>query len=100
MSFDERELSIQRTRNGMNLTFAENLIQPLLQWSWLATVPLRMAEKSSRTSLAVANGQFFIAKRISLEAISGFNQISHQVLDDIELARALIGAGFHGMHLF
>ena len=29
MSFDERELSIQRTRNGMNLTFAENLIEVL-----------------------------------------------------------------------
>ena len=29
MSFDERELSIQRTRNGMNLTFAENLIDEL-----------------------------------------------------------------------
>ena len=29
MSFDEKELSIQRTRNGMNLTFAENLIEVL-----------------------------------------------------------------------
>ena len=79
------------------ISLSERLIQPLLQWSWLATVPLRIAEKSSRTSLAVATGQFFIAKRISLETISGFNQISDQVLDDIELSRALIGAGFHGM---
>lgn len=29
MSFDENELSIQRTKNGMNLTFAENLIDVL-----------------------------------------------------------------------
>lgn len=29
MSFDENELSIQRTKNGMNLTFAENLIEVL-----------------------------------------------------------------------
>ena len=43
-------------------TFGERMIQPLLHWSWLSTVPLRMAEKSGRASFAVANGQFFAVR--------------------------------------
>jgi glycosyltransferase involved in cell wall biosynthesis len=36
---------------------AERLVQPLLQWSWLALLPLRWAERTRRPSAAVANGQ-------------------------------------------
>lgn len=75
---------------------AERLIQPLLQWSWMATVPLRIAERSSRSSLAVANGQLFLVKKSALMRIGGFEAIASQVLDDIELARALIKSGAHG----
>jgi len=71
-------------------TFAERLVQPLLQWSWMTTVPLRLAERSKRTSLAVANGQFFLVKKSSLDVISGFEAIAAEVLDDMKLARALI----------
>lgn len=77
-------------------TFAERLIQPMLQWSWLSTVPLFVAQRSSRTSLAVANGQFFLVWRQSLEQINGFKSNSQKVLDDIELARALIQSGCKG----
>jgi glycosyltransferase involved in cell wall biosynthesis len=77
-------------------TFAERLIQPLLQWSWMSTVPLRIAEKSSRTSLAVANGQFFVVRKSALSKINGFTAIASEVLDDIELARALIKSGARG----
>ena len=77
-------------------TFAERLIQPLLQWSWLTTVPLIIAEKSTRPSLAVANGQFFLVKRSALASISGFQSNSNQILDDMELARALMKSGAHG----
>lgn len=77
-------------------TFSERLIQPLLQWSWMSTVPLRIAEKSSRTSLAVANGQFFLVEKNALDQIGGFSAIASQVLDDMELARALIASGAKG----
>lgn len=77
-------------------TLAERLIQPLLQWSWMSTVPLRIAEKSSRTSLAVANGQFFVVRKSALSKIDGFTAIASEVLDDIELARALIKSGARG----
>jgi glycosyltransferase involved in cell wall biosynthesis len=78
------------------ISFAERLVQPLLQWSWMTTVPLRFAERSNRTSLAVANGQFFIVKKSSLDVISGFQSIATEVLDDMKLARALIATGAHG----
>ena len=77
-------------------TFSERLVQPLLQWSWMTTVPLRIAEKSSRTSLAVANGQFFMVKKSTLDQIGGFESIAKEVLDDMKLARALITSGAHG----
>lgn len=78
------------------ITFSERLIQPILQWSWMSTVPLSIAERSSRTSLAVANGQFFLVKRERLLQINGFQSNSAQVLDDIELARALLRSGAKG----
>jgi glycosyltransferase involved in cell wall biosynthesis len=77
-------------------SFSERLIQPLLQWSWMSTVPLRVAEKSGRTSLAVANGQFFVVRKSALDQISGFTAIASEVLDDMELARALIKSGARG----
>jgi glycosyltransferase involved in cell wall biosynthesis len=78
------------------MTFSERLIQPLLQWSWMSTVPLRVAEKSARTSLAVANGQFFLVRKSALGQIGGFTAIAAEVLDDMELARALIKSGALG----
>jgi cellulose synthase/poly-beta-1,6-N-acetylglucosamine synthase-like glycosyltransferase len=76
--------------------FSERLIQPLLQWSWMSTVPLRIAEKSARSSLAVANGQFFLVRKSSLDQIGGFTAIAAEVLDDMELARTLIKSGALG----
>jgi glycosyltransferase involved in cell wall biosynthesis len=78
------------------ISFAERLIQPLLQWSWMTTVPLRIAERSARTSLAVANGQFFLVKKSALELAGGFHKIATEVLDDMKLARALISTGSRG----
>lgn len=77
-------------------SFTERLIQPLLQWSWMSTVPLRIAENTTRTSLAVANGQFFFVRKNALDQIDGFAKISTEVLDDIEIARALMKSGARG----
>ena len=79
------------------LTFSEKLIQPILHWSWMSTVMLRLAEKFPRRSTAVANGQFFVARTTSLAAVGGFTSVKHQILDDIELARSLIASGCKGV---
>ena len=78
------------------LTFTERLIQPLLQWSWMASVPLRIAEKFPNRSMTIANGQFFIVKRDAYLAIGGHSSIKNEILDDLELARALVAAKFRG----
>ena len=77
-------------------TFAERLIQPLLQWSWLTTVPLRYAEKSGQKSMAVANGQFFVVRRSALASIGGYQSVKHAVIDDVFLARELVKNGSSG----
>jgi len=77
-------------------SFAERLIQPLLQWSWLTTVPLRYAESSGQKSMAVANGQFFVVRRSSLAGIGGYQSVKHAVIDDVFLARELVECGSTG----
>ena len=77
-------------------TFGERLIQPLLQWSWLTTVPLRFAEGSGQKSMAVANGQFFVVRRSALNSVGGYQSVKHAVIDDVFLARALMASGSSG----
>ena len=77
-------------------SFFERLIQPLLQWSWLSSVPLRFAERGKFPSMIIANGQFMIIKRESYIAAGGHKAIRHEVLDDLELARLLVKSGFKG----
>jgi glycosyltransferase involved in cell wall biosynthesis len=77
-------------------SWSERLIQPLLQWSWMSTVILRIAEKSSISSMVVANGQFFVVRRAALAQVSGYKSVCNKVLDDVELARALVKQGSHG----
>ncbi len=77
-------------------SFSEKLIQPLLHWSWMTTVILRVAEKKPSASTAVANGQFFVSRKPALDSISGFTSVQKKILDDIEIARSLISSGFRG----
>ncbi len=77
-------------------TPAERLVQPLLQWSWLTTLPLRVAERSPRPSLTAACGQFVVVRRDALERAGGFATVRDAVLDDIALVRAVKAAGGRG----
>jgi hypothetical protein len=54
------------------VTAAERLVQPLLQWSWLTFLPLRLAERSPRESLSAANGQLLAVRRAKHELARGF----------------------------
>lgn len=71
----------------------ERLVQPLLTWTWLATLPLPAAQRSPRPSLTAACGQFLLVRRDALERIGGFKAVRGDVLDDIALARAIKAAG-------
>ena len=78
-------------------TVGERLIQPLLQWSWMSTLLLGIAEKASFSSMAVANGQFFIVRRKALLLVGGYESVKADVLDDVFLARRLLKTGSHGV---
>ena len=70
---------------------AERLIQPLLTWSWLTLVPLRLAEGSRRPSLALANGQLLAVDAARYRKAGGHAApgVRASVLEDIALARLL-----------
>jgi glycosyl transferase family 2 len=69
------------------------LLQPLLAWSWMVTLPLRVAERSPRPSMVAANGQFLLVDADALAAAGGMAAVAGAVLDDIALARAVKRAG-------
>lgn len=75
------------------VTAAERLIQPLLQWSWLTTLPLGLAERSPRPSLTAANGQVVAVRTAAYRSIGGHGCVRDKVLEDIALARAIKAAG-------
>jgi hypothetical protein len=77
-------------------SFLEHLFQPLLQWSWMASVPLRLAEVLRVNSMTIANGQFFIVRRDAYFDIGGHEGIRAEVLDDLRLARTLVSGGYRG----
>ena len=72
------------------------LIQPLLQWSWLTFVPLGIAKRSQRPSLAVANGQFIACRREAYVNVGGHERVAHEVIEDVALLRAFLAAGYRG----
>jgi hypothetical protein len=79
-------------------TTAERLVQPLLQWSWLTFVPLRLAERAPYPSLAMANGQLLAvdAERYRKAGGHAAAGVRDAVLDDLALARSLRRQGCAG----
>ncbi|HVM14560.1 MAG TPA: glycosyltransferase family 2 protein [Egibacteraceae bacterium] len=70
------------------VTVAERLVQPLLQWSWLTFLPLRLAERSPRPSLTAANGQLLVCRADAYRSAGGHASVAAEVIEDVALARA------------
>lgn len=79
------------------VTLGERLVQPLLQWSFLSTLPLRLAERSPRPSLSAANGQFIAVDAGTYRRAGGHTAVRGEVLDDVALLRAVKRAGGRGV---
>jgi glycosyl transferase family 2 len=77
-------------------TTAERLIQPLLPWSWLTFLPVRLAENSPRPSLTAVGGQFLAISRAAYERCGGHRAVRADVLEDLALARAAKRSGARG----
>lgn len=78
------------------VTKVERFVQPLLQWSWLSFLPLRLAERSARPALTAANGQLLAITRDSYDAIGGHAGVRSDVIEDVALFRALKSVGRRG----
>jgi hypothetical protein len=76
---------------------AERLVQPLAPWLWATTLPLRLAERSPRPSLAAANGQFLVVTRSGYDRAGGHAAVRDEVLEDIALLRAVKRSGGRGV---
>ena len=76
---------------------AERLVQPLLQWSWMATLPLDVAERSARPSTAVGNGQLLVVDAAAYRRLGGHEAVRGEVLEDLAVVRALKRSGGRGV---
>jgi hypothetical protein len=76
---------------------AERLVQPLVPWLWATTLPVRLAERSPRPSLAAANGQFLVLTRRGYDRAGGHAAVRGEVLEDIALLRAVKRSGGRGV---
>lgn len=74
-------------------TLLQKLVQPLMVWSWLTTVPLEVAERTQWSSFSAANGQFLIFDAQAYRRIGGHEAVRDQVLEDINLMRAIRQTG-------
>ncbi len=79
------------------VTWAERLLQPLLQWSWLTTLPLALAERSPRPSLTAANGQLLVVDALTYARVGRHAAVRNEVLEDLALLRVIKRAGARGV---
>jgi hypothetical protein len=75
---------------------ATRLVQPLQQWSWLALLPLRLAERSRDTRLTAATGQLLVVDRAVYERAGGHAAVRDRVAEDLALLRNVKRAGGRG----
>lgn len=71
----------------------EALVQPLLGWSWAATLPVRVANRSRRPSTAVACGQFMVFDAAAYRGVGGHGAVADSVTEDLDIARLLRRCG-------
>jgi hypothetical protein len=75
------------------ITGTGRLLQPMLQWSWLTFLPLRLMERSARPSLAAAGGQWLVTDRAGYASSGGHAAVRTEILEDIALARQIKRTG-------
>jgi glycosyltransferase involved in cell wall biosynthesis len=80
----------------LSIGWLEKIFQPLLHWSWLASVPLLIAQRFGIKSMSVANGQFFVVEKSAYLKCGGHQGIKNEVLDDLALSKSLIASDFIG----
>ena len=78
------------------VTPAERITQPLVTWSWMASLPVRITENSHYPSMAAACGQFLVVDARAYRISGGHSAVAGMILEDVGLLRALKRHGFRG----
>ena len=78
------------------ITPAERITQPLVVWSWVTALPIRITERSHYPSMAAAVGQFLVVDARAYRISGGHAAISDLILEDVGVLRTLKRAGFQG----
>ena len=74
-------------------TWSEQLLVPILAWSFMAFIPLALAQRVRPAFLSVAIGQYLLFRRSAYEKINGHAAVRDKVVEDFELARNIKKAG-------
>lgn len=80
----------------VTFTVLSRIVQPLLQWSWMTSLPLDLALKSPRPSLSAGNGQLLLITREKYVQIKGHESVKSEILEDIELVKVVKQSGGKG----
>jgi len=75
-------------------SFWERLMIPLCGVAWGIMFLMQWTNNDRRRKYAVANGQFFLVRREAYEKVDGHRGVRNQIVEDVELMRALKSAGF------
>lgn len=78
------------------VTAAERITQPLVTWSWVTALPIRITERSHYPSMAAACGQFLVVDARAYRISGGHSAVSDMILEDVGVLRAVKRAGFQG----
>lgn len=70
-------------------SLAEALVQPLLAFSWMSTLPVRISASSTRPSTVVACGQFMMFEVDAYRSIGGHASVAASLTEDLDIAREL-----------
>ena len=74
-------------------TWGEQLLVPILAWSFMAFIPLALAERVRAAFLSVSIGQFLLFRRSAYDVSGGHTAVRDKVVEDFELARNIKKAG-------
>lgn len=93
-------LAVERNYDALSILttirceiFWERLLLPPLAGVWASMFAIDQTNEDSETDKAAANGQFFLIRASAYHAVGGHERVKRQIVEDVELMRALKAAG-------
>jgi len=72
----------------------ERITQPLVNWSWLTLLPVRLVDSHPHPLWSAANGQFLVFDADAYRSSGGHAAVSGAVIEDFALMRSIKRSGF------